>query len=96
MIATGTSAAAVRVLSLSVSATEATTQMPSQPDKPIVDLPLAIVVAPCISADQRSRRDSLNAAVPEVLGADTGQLRVIAWYDNEWGFSARVIEMAQR
>ncbi len=24
------------------------------------------------------------------------QLKVVAWYDNEWGYSSRLVELAQR
>jgi glyceraldehyde 3-phosphate dehydrogenase len=24
------------------------------------------------------------------------QVKVIAWYDNEWGYSSRLVELAQR
>jgi glyceraldehyde 3-phosphate dehydrogenase len=27
---------------------------------------------------------------------DGTQVKVIGWYDNEWGYSARLVELAQR
>ena len=27
---------------------------------------------------------------------DGTQVKVIAWYDNEWGYSSRLVELAQR
>ena len=27
---------------------------------------------------------------------DGTQVKVVAWYDNEWGYSSRLVELAQR
>ena len=27
---------------------------------------------------------------------DRTQVKVVAWYDNEWGYSSRLVELAQR
>ena len=35
-------------------------------------------------------------ACPETKVTDQGLLRVFGWYDNEWGFSNRMLDMACR
>ncbi len=100
-----TSVAAVRVPSLSVSAIDVTLQLESEVG---VD-PHAVVSAiadasdvigmtedPCVSRDLRGRAESLVLALPETQTIDARQLRLFGWYDNEWGFSARMIDMAHR
>lgn len=49
---------------------------------------------PNVSSDLRARPESVILALPETkrIGA---QLRVFGWYDNEWGFSARMLDMAE-
>ena len=36
----------------------------------------------------------IDAALTTVV--DGTQVKVVAWYDNEWGYSTRVVELAQR
>ena len=99
-----TSVAALRVPSLSVSAIDATLQLSS----PLGTSPLPVlrdIVAtslvigatddPCVSRDMRGRAESLLLALPETQMIGNSQLRVFGWYDNEWGFSARMIDMAR-
>lgn len=50
----------------------------------------------CVSTDFRGRPESLVVALPETRSIGGRQLRVFGWYDNEWGFSARMLELAQR
>ncbi len=49
--------------------------------------------APLVSSDLRGRPESLIVSGPEV-SVSGGLLRVFGWYDNEWGFSARMLDMA--
>lgn len=51
---------------------------------------------PLVSSDLRSRPESLIVATPETMAATPRQVRIFGWYDNEWGFSARMIDMARR
>ncbi|MAY86654.1 MAG: glyceraldehyde-3-phosphate dehydrogenase [Pseudooceanicola sp.] len=51
--------------------------------------------APLVSSDLRARPESLVIAAPE-LRVQGPQARIFGWYDNEWGFSARMIDMAAR
>lgn len=49
---------------------------------------------PVVSSDLRMCPQSLVIALPETKTVGAHQLRVFGWYDNEWGFSARMIDMA--
>ena len=50
---------------------------------------------PLVSTDLRGRPESLVLAGPETMhGPDL--TRLFGWYDNEWGFSNRMIDMALR
>ena len=49
---------------------------------------------PLVSSDLRARPESIIIAGPETSLAG-GLLRVFGWYDNEWGFSCRMLEMAR-
>lgn len=99
------SVAALRVPSLSVSAIDATLQLSTPVGPSPVDvlreiaLHSAVIGAtddPCVSVDMRARPESLVLALPQTQVIQHNQLRVFGWYDNEWGFSARMIDMARR
>lgn len=49
-----------------------------------------------VSTDLRARRESIVMACPETRVTQGGMLRVFGWYDNEWGFSNRMLDMAIR
>jgi len=51
---------------------------------------------PLVSTDMRQRRESIVMACPETRMTPQGMLRVFGWYDNEWGFSNRMLDMALR
>ena len=36
----------------------------------------------------------LRAALPQTIIVDGGLVRVLSWYDNEWGFSTRMADTA--
>ena len=48
-----------------------------------------------VSTDMRARPESLVIHLPETLETNEYQVRIFGWYDNEWGFSARMIDMAR-
>jgi glyceraldehyde 3-phosphate dehydrogenase len=50
---------------------------------------------PLVSTDLRARPESIVMACPETRVTPQGLLRVFGWYDNEWGFSNRMLEVAQ-
>jgi glyceraldehyde 3-phosphate dehydrogenase len=47
-----------------------------------------------VSTDLRARRESIVMACPETRITQGGMLRVFGWYDNEWGFSNRMLDVA--
>ncbi len=51
---------------------------------------------PLVSSDLRMRPESLVISGPELSVSPGGLLRVFGWYDNEWGFSNRMLDMARR
>ncbi len=51
---------------------------------------------PLVSSDLRARPESVIMALPETTVTDGGLLRVFGWYDNEWGFSCRMLDAAGR
>lgn len=51
---------------------------------------------PLVSSDLRMRPESIVLVGPEISVSVGGLLRVFGWYDNEWGFSMRMLELAKR
>ncbi|KPQ06061.1 MAG: glyceraldehyde 3-phosphate dehydrogenase [Rhodobacteraceae bacterium HLUCCA12] len=51
---------------------------------------------PLVSSDLRARSESVVMALPETAVTEGGMVRVFGWYDNEWGFSCRMLDMAER
>jgi glyceraldehyde 3-phosphate dehydrogenase len=49
-----------------------------------------------VSTDLRARQESIVMATPETRVTSGGMLRVFGWYDNEWGFSNRMLDVATR
>jgi glyceraldehyde 3-phosphate dehydrogenase len=96
------SCAAVRVPVASVSAVD----MTFQPGRAVsaVEINAALRSAggvigwtdrPLVSSDLRGRPESVIMALPETRVTAGGLVRVFGWYDNEWGFSCRMLDMAQ-
>ena len=50
---------------------------------------------PLVSSDLRGRPESIILSGPETSVSAGGLLRVFGWYDNEWGFSCRMLDMAR-
>jgi glyceraldehyde 3-phosphate dehydrogenase len=55
---------------------------------------LGFTEQPLVSSDLRARPESLVVAGPEIKRSKGGMLRVFGWYDNEWGFSCRMLDVA--
>lgn len=100
------SGSAVRVPTASVSAVDLVAQLKSDMDvdtlgAAIVDYVkrspvLGITELPLVSSDLRARPESLVLATPETRMIGARQIRLFGWYDNEWGFSARMLDVAAK
>lgn len=98
------SGAAVRVPTASVSAIDLIARIRSSTTADQLTSELRAAIAqnpvlgwtelPLVSSDLRSRPESLILAAPE-LRLTGQQLRLFGWYDNEWGFSARMLDVAR-
>ncbi len=94
--------AAVRVPAISVSAVDLVVRLKTplhDPENALRDLAeenpvIGLVEDPCVSVDLRGRTESLVIAPKETMRSGD-QLRIFGWYDNEWGFSARMIDVAR-
>ncbi|MEM1302148.1 MAG: glyceraldehyde 3-phosphate dehydrogenase NAD-binding domain-containing protein [Pseudomonadota bacterium] len=50
---------------------------------------------PLVSSDVRTRPETSIIALPETRVNAAGWVRVLAWYDNEWGFACRMLDVAR-
>jgi glyceraldehyde 3-phosphate dehydrogenase len=99
-------ARAVRVPTASVSAIDLTVRLRREVDAAGVNAVLRAAARrspvfgwteqPVVSADLRGRPESVVMSGPQTSVSEGGLLRVFGWYDNEWGFSCRMIDMARR
>ena len=96
--------AAVRVPTASVSAVDLTAALKTDVTKEGLNKALAnsdrnligTTDLPLVSTDLRSRPESLIVATRETIVTTPRHVRIFGWYDNEWGFSSRMIDMALR
>jgi len=97
------SGAAVRVPVASVSAVDLTFM--SERAVTVAEVNAALAAAggvigvtdrPLVSSDLRARDESVVMALPQTAVTGGGLVRVFGWYDNEWGFSCRMLDMAGR
>lgn len=93
---------AVRVPTASVSAVDLAVLCEKIPTVPEVNDVLGAVggvigatTLPLVSSDLRARPESIVMALPETRVTKGGLLRVFGWYDNEWGFSNRMLDVAR-
>lgn len=96
-------AQAVRVPTASVSAVDlaVTVARPAPVDQVNAVLRgaggvIGVTEKPLVSTDLRARPESVVMALPETRTTAQGLIRVFGWYDNEWGFSNRMLDMALR
>ena len=97
-------ARAIRVPTASVSAIDLTVSLEKAPslsearDKLKSAIAASSVIGwiekPLVSVDLRARPESLVVSGPELSVSAGGLLRVFGWYDNEWGFANRMIDVA--
>lgn len=95
--------AAVRVPTASVSAVDLCILPSRKADRGAVNAMLKAAGGvigwtekPLVSTDLRARPESIVMALPETRVGAAGLIRVFGWYDNEWGFSCRMLDMAGR
>jgi glyceraldehyde 3-phosphate dehydrogenase len=88
----------VSVVDLNVSVQKpATAETMNAAFKAAADGPLKgimeYVTAPLVSIDFRGNPHSamVDAAYTKVMGTDF--VKVLAWYDNEWGYSSRCVDL---
>lgn len=55
---------------------------------------LATTTEPLVSVDLNHTPVSSTAALPQTQVVDGGLVRILSWYDNEWGFSTRMADVA--
>jgi glyceraldehyde 3-phosphate dehydrogenase len=55
---------------------------------------LTVTHDPLVSVDFNHTAASSTAALPQTQVVDGGLVRVLSWYDNEWGFSTRMADVA--
>ena len=94
--------AAVRVPVASVSAVDLSVMTRAKPDRDAVNAALqgaggviGWTGKPLVSSDLRARPESIVMALPETHVTAGGLIRVFGWYDNEWGFSNRMLDAAR-
>jgi glyceraldehyde 3-phosphate dehydrogenase len=97
-------ARAVRVPTASVSAIDLALQVARPATVADVNAALAeaadhsplfgYITDPLVSTDLRGRPESIIMSGRETSVSVGGLLRVFGWYDNEWGFSSRMLDMA--
>ncbi|PSL22097.1 type I glyceraldehyde-3-phosphate dehydrogenase [Shimia abyssi] len=97
-------ARAIRVPTASVSAIDLTIQTDTPTNVKAVNTLLQAeaqagligwTTKPLVSTDLRARPESLILSGRETSVSVGGLLRVFGWYDNEWGFSNRMLDMAR-
>lgn len=102
MLADKITGAAVRVPTASVSAIDLNVTTRAEVDADLINALvkeadanlIGWTVQPLVSTDLRKRPESLVVALPETICQSARQFRLFGWYDNEWGFSARMIDQA--
>ena len=95
---------AVRVPTATVSAVDLTCQL-ARPTDALALIEylrtacpgiLGMTDRPLVSSDLKARPESLVIAAPQVQVMAQALVRVFGWYDNEWGFSARMFDVAKK
>lgn len=93
---------AVRVPTASVSAVDLAVMVGRVPTAAEVNTVLGatggvigVTDRPLVSTDLRARPESIVMALPETRVTKGGLVRVFGWYDNEWGFSNRMLDVAR-
>jgi glyceraldehyde 3-phosphate dehydrogenase len=56
---------------------------------------LSVTDEPLVSIDFRGNSNSAIVDAPLTMVAGSRHLKVLAWYDNEWGYSCRVVDLCK-
>ena len=51
---------------------------------------------PLVSVDYRDEPRSGIVDAPSTMVTDGTQVKILAWYDNEWGYARRLVELASK
>ena len=51
---------------------------------------------PLVSVDFKDDPHSAIVDAPSTMVVDGTQVKILAWYDNEWGYVNRMVELAQK
>jgi glyceraldehyde 3-phosphate dehydrogenase len=57
---------------------------------------LGVTNEPLVSSDFIGNTHSCVVDLPMTKVVDGDMLKILAWYDNEWGYSYRLVEMAEK
>ena len=57
---------------------------------------LAVMEEPVVSSDIVGRTESAVVDLSLTKVVDGDLVKVLAWYDNEWGYAHRLVEMAAK
>ncbi|MEM8788424.1 MAG: type I glyceraldehyde-3-phosphate dehydrogenase [Pseudomonadota bacterium] len=82
------------VLKKSVSVEEVNGAMKAASEQPLKGV-LAYEEAPLVSSDYNHDAHSSIFAAPQTKVLESTLVRVLSWYDNEWGFSNRMLDTAR-
>jgi glyceraldehyde 3-phosphate dehydrogenase len=81
---------------LQTSAEEVNALFRERADRGLLEGILAYSEAPLVSSDILKSPYSAIFDAPLTAVVDGTQVKVVAWYDNEWGYSTRLVELAGR
>jgi glyceraldehyde 3-phosphate dehydrogenase len=84
----------VAVLEKDTTAEEVNAALKAAAEGPLKGI-LAYTEDPVVSTDmlQNSNSSIVDSGLTKVLGGNL--LKVVAWYDNEWGYSCRVVDLVK-
>jgi glyceraldehyde 3-phosphate dehydrogenase len=51
---------------------------------------------PLVSIDYKDDPRSAIVDAPSTMVIDETQVKILAWYDNEWGYANRLVELARK
>jgi len=94
-VATGSVVDLVATLERSTSVDELNAAMKAAADGPMKGI-LAYCEDPIVSSDVIGDPHSSILDAPSTMVMDGTTVKVVSWYDNEWGYSERVVDLLER